>query len=162
MVRLVGAVALYAAVGCGQSRAPRPATDETDVVTVTVSNHYKLNAVIYDVLRGGRRRLGDVTAASSATFRLHLRQVVANEIQLYADPVGDPVGVHSEVLRLSPGDEVVWTLESDLARSHAEIRLTRRQHPSVDENRGRGHANRLLSMSSRRSAYPRHASASAR
>ncbi len=45
MARLVGAVALYAAVGCGQ-RAPRPATDETDVVTVTVSNHYKLNAVI--------------------------------------------------------------------------------------------------------------------
>ncbi|MDB4877724.1 MAG: hypothetical protein JWM41_4170 [Gemmatimonadetes bacterium] len=102
-------------------RSSVPADDETDVVTVNVVNHHLLNVVVFNVVQGHRDRLGDVTSASSMSFRLHLRRMVGGELQLYADPVGATRGVTSELLHVSAGDTVDWTLETDLARSHIEI-----------------------------------------
>ena len=69
-----------------------------------------------------RHRADERTAATTSSFKLHLRRLPANEVQLLADPIGSARGVTSELLRVSPGDEVRWILESDLARSHVEIR----------------------------------------
>ena len=53
---------------------------------------------------------------------MHLRRLPGNELQLYADPIGSNRGVTSEIVHVSAGDTVEWTLESDLARSHVMIR----------------------------------------
>ena len=96
--------------------------DETDVVTVVVTNQNLLNVTVFNVAQGHRDRLGEVTTATSSTFKLHLRRLSANELRLLADPIGSPRGVTSELLHLTAGDEVHWILESDLSRSHVEIR----------------------------------------
>jgi hypothetical protein len=113
---------LLCAGACSALRRGNGPEDETDVVTVLVINHHLLDVALYNVAQGRRDRLGEVTAAATSSFKLHLRRLPANEVQLLADPVGSSRGVTSELLRVSPGDEVRWVLESDLARSHVEIR----------------------------------------
>ena len=123
--RLTGVVALLLVValsGCSVFRSQSRGNDDEDVVTITVVNHNTLDVTLYNVRQGRRERLGDVTAAMSNSFKLPLRRLPGNELQLYADPIGSNRGVTSEVLHLSPGDVVEWTLETDLARSHVMIR----------------------------------------
>jgi len=113
---------LIAGSACNMVQRGSGAEDETDVVAVTVVNHHSLNVTVFNVVRGRRDRLGEVTAASSASFRLHLRRLNGSEVQLLADPIGSSRTVRSDVLHVSAGDVVQWVLESDLARSHIEIR----------------------------------------
>jgi hypothetical protein len=96
--------------------------DETDVVTVMVVNHHQLNVTVFNIVQGRRDRLGEVTSATTGTFKLHTRRLAANEIRLLADPIGSSRAVTSEVVHVEPGDEVRWVLETDLARSHIEVR----------------------------------------
>lgn len=114
--------ALLVLSGCLMRRGSSIEEDDSDLVTLTVINHHRLNVTVFNVAAGHRDRIGDVTAAASAQFKLHLRRYVANEIQLYADAVGSPETTRAELLRLRPGDEVDWTLETDLARSHLIVR----------------------------------------
>jgi hypothetical protein len=96
--------------------------DDSDYFTLEVVNHHRLNVTIFNVAHGRRDRLGEVTAVSNGTFRLHLRRFFASELQLYADAVGSPESVTSEMLHLSADDVVQWTLETELARSHLTVR----------------------------------------
>jgi hypothetical protein len=112
---------LLAGIACSALRH-NPPEDETDVITITIVNNNLLNVTVFNVASGHRDRLGEVTAAASSSFKLHLRRLPANEIQLTADPIGSPRPVTSELVRVSPGDVVQWVLESDLARSHIVIR----------------------------------------
>ena len=123
--RLTGVVALLLVMtlaACSVFRSQSRGNDDEDVVTITVVNHNTLDVTLYNVRQGRRERLGDVTAAMSNSFKLPLRRLPGNELQLYADPIGSNRGVTSEVLHLSAGDIVEWTLETDLARSHVMIR----------------------------------------
>ncbi|HTE46158.1 MAG TPA: hypothetical protein VK636_12980 [Gemmatimonadaceae bacterium] len=120
--RSVALAALTALCACALMRGPSLPEDATDIVTLNIINHHRLNVTVFNVAQGRRERLGEVTAASTASFKLHLRRLPAPEIQLFADPIGAPAGVTSEVLHVSAGDNVDWTLETDLGRSHAAIR----------------------------------------
>jgi hypothetical protein len=91
-------------------------------VTVTVVNHHALNVTVFNVAQGRRDRLGEVTAAATASFKLHARRLPGSELQLLADPIGSSRPVTSELVHVSAGDVVQWMLESDLARSHIQIR----------------------------------------
>jgi len=113
---------LLAPAGCNALRNGGTPEDESDIVTVTIVNHHLLNVTVFNVVQGRRDRLGEVVATASTSFKLHLRRLPANEIQLLADPIGSPRAVTSERLHVSSGDEVQWVLESDLARSHIDIR----------------------------------------
>jgi hypothetical protein len=106
---------------CARLRGPARPPDDSDLVIFHVVNHNLLNMDIYNVVHGSRDRLGEVTAVSSATFHLHLKRLVGGDARFYADPVGSSHGTTSEMLHLSPGDSVTWTLEIDLGRSHIEI-----------------------------------------
>ena len=96
---------LLASGGCAALRHSQP-EDETDVVTVMIVNNHTLNVAVFNVAHGRRDRLGEVTAMASSSFKLHLRRLPANEIQLRADPIGSPRPVTSELLRVSPDDLV--------------------------------------------------------
>jgi hypothetical protein len=119
------AVTLLLCIGITACRA-RAGTpiqeDDTDAITVSIVNHYRLNVVVFNVASGHRDRLGEVTAAATGSFTLHLRRYVGNEIQLLADPIGSPETVKTEALHLVPGDVLEWTIEDALARSHYEIK----------------------------------------
>jgi hypothetical protein len=112
---------LLGGAACTPFRNGQP-EDQTDVVTVMIVNHHALNVNIFSVAQGRRDRLGEVTAAGSASFRLHTRRLPGNELQLRADPIGSSRPVTSELLHVTAGDVVQWMLESDLARSHIAIR----------------------------------------
>ena len=104
--------------GCARLRGPQLPEDDSDIVTVSIVNHYKLNVTIYALVQGRRDRLGEATES----FRVHLRRLIANEVQLYGEPIGSPQAVTSDLVHASPGDTVEWTLESDLGRSSIIVR----------------------------------------
>jgi hypothetical protein len=120
LATLFGAIAGVPA--CFGRRTSSLEEDDSDAVTIRIVNHHRLNVTIFNVAQGRRDRMGEVTAAASANFTLHLRRFVGSELQLLADAVGSPETVRSEVLHLAPGDVVEWTLETDLARSHLMLR----------------------------------------
>ena len=120
--RRLALVALACLGACALFRSPSLPEDDTDIVTLNIINHHLLNVTVFNVIQGRRDRLGEVTAASNGSFKLHLRRLPTSQIQLFADPIGERAGVTSEVLHVSAGDNVDWTLETDLARSHAAIR----------------------------------------
>jgi hypothetical protein len=118
----LAALILLALSACTRMRSAAIEEDDTDVITLNIVNHHLLNVTVFNVIQGHRDRLGEVTSASKTSFKLHLRRMAGGDLQLYADPVGATQGVTSERLHLSAGDTVEWTLETDLARSHVEIR----------------------------------------
>jgi hypothetical protein len=89
---------------------------ESELV-IRVVNHSQLDAIVYLVHDGTRDRLGTVTAASTANFRVRSRQLGSGEFVLLADPVGATRVSTSEALRTSQGTEFTWTLESDFRSS---------------------------------------------
>jgi len=115
-------VALSSATSCAFRQQSSSADDESDVVTLNVINHHPLDVVVFNVRQGYRERIGDVTAASRGSFRLHLRRFPGNEVQFFADPIGRTEGVTSDIVHLSPGQSADWTLETDLARSSIAVR----------------------------------------
>jgi hypothetical protein len=114
--------ALSSTTACAFRHQASSADDDSDVITLNVINHHPLDVVVFNVRQGYRERIGDVTAASRGSFRLHLRRFPGNEVQFYADPVGRAQGVTSDVLHLFPGQAADWTLETELARSSIAIR----------------------------------------
>ena len=112
---------LVATNACASLRRGDVPVDDTDIVTVNVINHHQLNVTVFNVASGRRDRLGEVTAAASSSFKVHLRRLANREMQLLADPVGSSRTTRTELLRVDAGDTVSWILETDLARSHVEI-----------------------------------------
>jgi hypothetical protein len=118
---ILGLSLLLAAGGCASVRHNETAVDDSDVVTVEIVNHHQLNVTIFNVASGRRDRFGEVTAAASSSFKIHVQRLPNNEIQLMADPIGSSRTTRTELLRVNVGDTVSWVLETDLARSHVEI-----------------------------------------
>lgn len=109
---------LLALGGCGRGQKstsqPLPSTPSR----LQVENHHWLDINIYVVHDGQRSRLGTASAAKTTDFTFPpslLGQLGA--IQLICDPVGSDDGITSQSIVVKPGTRVVWTLESDLARS---------------------------------------------
>src|SRR3954451_24434924 len=102
------AVVFIGIVSCRTRTGTAIPEDDTDAITVSIVNHYRLNVVIFNVANGHRDRIGEVTAAGASAFTLHLRRYVGNEIQLLADPVGSPSTVKTEALHLVAGDVLEW------------------------------------------------------
>lgn len=118
---LAASALLAVATGCPMRGGTAEAADE-NVATLSIINHHPLDVVIYNVRQGHRERIGEVTAASTHTFTLHLRQYPGNEIQLSADPIGSTQPTTTQVLHVLAGETVEWTLETDLARSFVVVR----------------------------------------
>jgi hypothetical protein len=117
----LGLSLLLAASACASLRHSDTPEDDTDVVTVMIINHHQLNVTVFNVASGRRDRIGEVTAAASSSFKIHIRRLPNSEMQLLADPIGSSRTTRTELLRVGAGDTVSWVLETDLARSHVEI-----------------------------------------
>ena len=86
-------------------------------VQITVENRNWQNIVIFALRGGNRVRLGMVTSMSTQIFTIKSEMTRSSEFQLMADPVGALDVYHSDPVRIEPGDQIHWTLASNLVHS---------------------------------------------
>jgi hypothetical protein len=111
------------ALGCGRHRA------ETDTepgssgeIALLVENHHWSDVVVSVLHDGIVERVGLATAAKTSTFMLQSRRLGSSGVlRLRAHPVGAPDDHTSDSFLARPGQEIQWTLESDLARSSVAV-----------------------------------------
>lgn len=106
----------------GRGRAPSAQDAPDGEIALKVTNHNYLDVVIY-VLHGGQRtRVGTVTGSSSAIFYLQSWVIgLGREIRLYGAPIGSTSYASTETLIVQVGQEIDWTLETDLRRSSVSV-----------------------------------------
>ena len=113
-------------IGPGPVTAQDRAADETEPevaamdegIILTVENHNWSDMRIYAIKLGNRFRLGTVTSNTMETFELpSYLQADISEVQLLAVPIGGTQSVLSPSVYPSPGDEVVWGIQNNLALS---------------------------------------------
>lgn len=105
-----GVVAAACATGGGSgSFGEEPGADE---VKVFVSNLAFMDATIYSITNGGRRRLGQVTGKQDAvfTFPLSFPSAMYLEIDLLAGP-----RCETERFTVDPGDHLELIIQNDFA-----------------------------------------------
>lgn len=89
--------------------------------TILVENHNWLDMVVYAVRSGTRLRLGAVTTGSSAEFQLPSGFASGAAIRLVADPVGSRRSYSTEPILLSPGRQLQFRVENNLAMSSVSV-----------------------------------------
>jgi hypothetical protein len=116
------AASLLLAIGCARhGPAAAPASSGSDIVLVVENHHW--NDVIVSVLHDGVvDRIGLVTAVKTSTLVIPSRRLGSSGIiRLRAHAVGAPDDHTSDSFAVQPGQEIQWTLESDLARSSVAV-----------------------------------------
>ncbi len=117
----LAAAILAAANACASHRVPTHSTRATAAPAPTllrVDSHHWSDVTVYAVRDGLRLRLGTVTAASSATFRIPPYLLnLSGELQLVGDPIGGGRLIRMEPIYIRPGGRAEWTLESELGAS---------------------------------------------
>jgi hypothetical protein len=89
---------------------------------LVVENHH-WNDVVVSVLHDGVvDRVGLATAVTTSTFVLPSRRLgTSGIIRLRGHAVGAPDDHTTDAIPVQPGQEIQWTLESDLARSSVAV-----------------------------------------
>jgi len=119
---LMSVLVLASAAGCVK-HSIIPDGEESDTITIRISNNNVLDMTVYAVNQSMRVRLGTVTTSSSQRFTVSLRQISpTGELQLLADPIGSRRGMTSETIHVFAGQAVEWVLEADLRQSTLTIR----------------------------------------
>ena len=116
ILRLFLFALLVAGAACTQQRNGQPAPQPT--TTVRVQNQAWLDVNIYVVRTGGsRQRLGSVTSASTAVFRIPDTAVgMGRDLRFLADPVGSRSVASSFNMFVRPGEQVTLTIPATLGR----------------------------------------------
>lgn len=87
-----------------------------------VENHHWNDVIVYLLHDGVADRLGMATAVKSSTFIIPARRLgMAGVIQLRGHAVGAPDSHTTEAFTVLPGQQIQWTLESDLAHSSVAV-----------------------------------------
>ena len=91
-------------------------------MVLVVENHHWNDVIVYLLHDGVADRLGLATAVKTSTFVIPSRRLgTAGVIQLRGHAVGAPDSHTTEVFTVQPGQEIQWTLESDLSRSSVAV-----------------------------------------
>jgi hypothetical protein len=111
-------------MGCGghpkDSNQPQPATPSE--IVLVVENHHWTDVVLYVLHDGVADRIGLATAVKTSTFILPSRRLgPSGIIQLRAHAVGGPDDHTTDSFPVQPGQEIQWTLESDLEHSSVAV-----------------------------------------
>lgn len=93
-------------------------SENATAVFVTVENNNWSDMRLYALRNGIRYRLGTVVSFTEERFQLprHLQPDI-EPVQLLATPIGGTRSVRSYPVYLSEGEELVWTLQNNLALS---------------------------------------------
>jgi hypothetical protein len=118
------AVVLLGTTACaghtGKSEANGPAARSE--VMLVVENHHWNDVIVYVLHDGVADRIGLVTAVKTSTFVIPSRRLgTSGLIQLRGHAVGAPDDHTTDKFLVQAGQEIQWTLESDLARSSVAV-----------------------------------------
>jgi hypothetical protein len=110
-------------VSCARHRAASDTAKAQSAEILLVIDNHHWNDVIISVLHDGIvDRVGLATAVKRSTFVLSSRRLGTSGIlRLQAHAVGAPGDHTSDAFPFQPGQEIEWTLESDLARSSVAV-----------------------------------------
>ena len=111
LLLLTPACARHSAAGMGD-----------DDIVLVVENHHWTDVVVSVLHDGVVDRIGMVTAVKTSTLVIPGRRLgLFGMIRLRAHAVGAPDDHTSESFPIRPGQEITWTLESDLAGSSIAV-----------------------------------------
>jgi hypothetical protein len=116
-------LALLGGSGCARHGAESGAAPEfRSEIAVVVENHHWSDVIVYLLHDGVVERIGLATAVKTSTFIIPSRRLgMAGLIRLRGHPVGAPDDHTTDAFLVRPGQEIEWTLESDLARSSVAV-----------------------------------------
>jgi hypothetical protein len=107
--------------GCGRHSGAAAATPAAEILLV-VQNHHWSDVVVSALHDGVVDRIGLATAVKTSTFIIPSRRLgPSGLVRLRGHAVGATDTHTSESFLVQPGQEVTWTLESDLARSSIAV-----------------------------------------
>jgi hypothetical protein len=118
------ALLLLCSTGCaGHAADSGAATPEArGEIKLIVENHHWNDVIVYLLHDGVVDRIGLATAAKTSTFMIPSRRLgTAGLIRLRGHPVGAPDDHTTDSFTVQPGQEIQWTLESDMARSSVAV-----------------------------------------
>jgi hypothetical protein len=101
---------------------PDDVTPMAGEVAIVVQNHNWNEVNVYILHDGVRDRLGTVTAASTQSFVVPLRRFGPSAVfRLVAMQIGSNDTYQTETLLVQAGQQITYTLESDLRRSSVMV-----------------------------------------
>ena len=109
-------------VGCG-GHQKGVTTAPSGEIALVVDNHHWSDVIVSVVHDGVAERVGLATAVKSSSFILQSRRLgQTGLIRLRGHAIGSPEDHTSDSFLVQPGQEILWTLEGDLARSSVAVR----------------------------------------
>jgi hypothetical protein len=116
-------LALLGSWGCARHATESGAAPESGAdIALVVENHHWSDVIVYLLHDGVLDRVGLATAVKTSTFNIPSRRLgTAGLVRLRGHPVGAPDDHTTEAFVVRPGQEIEWTLESDLARSSVAV-----------------------------------------
>ncbi len=116
-------LSLLGASGCARHQPEsRAGSDPGADIALVVENHHWSDVVVYLLHDGVLDRIGLATAVKTSTFVIPSRRLgAAGLVRLRGHPVGAPDDHTTEAFVVQPGQEIEWTLESDLAHSSVAV-----------------------------------------
>jgi hypothetical protein len=120
----VAALLILGAISCGghSGQASGPAPESATDIVLVVDNHHWSDVVISVLHDGVIDRVGLATAVKTTTFVLPSRRLgTTGIIRLRGHAVGAPDSHTTDSFPVQPGQEIQWTLESDLEHSSVAV-----------------------------------------
>jgi hypothetical protein len=117
-------VLLFSAIACARqsSQSGSVTSGPLSEISLVVENHHWNDVVVSVVHDGVTERVGMATATKTSTFFFPSRRLgTSGLIQLRGHAVGAPDSHTTEKFLVQPGQEIQWTLESDLAHSSVAV-----------------------------------------
>jgi len=121
--RILLVLALLGSSSCARHATESGAASESGAdIALVVENHHWSDVIVYLLHDGVSDRIGLATAVKTSIFIIPSRRLgTAALIRLRGHPVGAPDDHTTEAFVVQPGQEIEWTLESDLARSSVAV-----------------------------------------
>jgi len=114
---------LLGSSGCARHGTESDAASESRAeIALVVENHHWNDVIVYLLHDGVADRIGLATAVKTSTFIIPSRRLgTSGLVQLRGHAVGAPDDHTTDAFVVRPGQEIEWTLESDLARSSVAV-----------------------------------------
>jgi hypothetical protein len=114
--------ALLLSYGCARNTAGNASPDAAGEIALVVENHHWSDVIVSVVHDGVAERIGIAPAVNTSSFVIANRKLGnSGLIQLRGRPVGSPEYHTTESFLIRAGQEIQWTLESDLTRSSVAV-----------------------------------------
>jgi hypothetical protein len=117
-----GLVAFSGAGACRSSNTYDVDAPMPERVVLSVKNDHFLDMDIYALSSGLPTRIGTVPGLSTAKFALSPTLYGAGDFRIIAAPIGGNGRASSGALSLHSGQQIDFTITSNLRASHAEVR----------------------------------------